>query len=157
MTKENYFHLPRCTLQIFVSFSEAVRAQSVTSNMSCMPLLCFTYCKYRTTRITNVCWRNVQHGELCTLIYIYYFKLLSLRNFQGSPYFPLISPLFTTLPHTVLACGTNLENLCIIRQYGTLVRSRTLEPEYLHPPLTNFQTLRQATKLLCASCIKWRK
>lgn len=89
--------------------------------------------------------------------FTYYFKLTSLRNVQGSHYFPRIPHFFTTLPPNVLALGSHLDNLCIMRQSDTLVKSRTLELEYLHLPLTSCLTLRQATKLLCASSMKWRQ
>lgn len=128
----------------------------VTSKRSHIALLCFPYCTYSKTRITNMCW-NWFTAWRVLYTYTYYFKLTSLRNVQGSPYFPLIPHFFTTLPSNMLALGTHLDNLCIMRQSDTLVKSRTLELEYLHPPSTSCLTLSQASMLLCASSMKWRQ
>lgn len=89
-------------------------------------------------------------------LYILFQANLS-KNVQGSPYFPLIPHFFTTLPPNMLALGTHLHNFCIMRQSDTLVKNRTVELEYLYPPLTSCLTLRQATKLLYASSMKWRQ
>lgn len=119
-----------------MSFSWALRVQS-QSLLTWAILLCFVFLTVDTVKPDA----QVYVGEIwftawrALYTYIYYFKLISLRNFQISHSFPLIFLFFTTLPPTRLAWGTNLENLFVIRQYGTSVKSRTLELKNLNPPL----------------------
>lgn len=81
-------------LWVFSRPCDSESTRSVTSKMGHISLLCFPYCRYSKTGITNICWWNAVYGmeSLCT--YVYYFKLYtpSLIHFQGSPYFLLISP-----------------------------------------------------------------
>ena len=75
------------------------------------------------------------HGEsvhLCILFQtIHTLSKKFLRLSLLPSHFPfLYHPYF----HSV-AQATNFEYLCIIRQYGTLVKSRTVETNCLDPPL----------------------
>lgn len=144
------------TLDICEFFLDSESTKSATSDMSRIALLCFPSCTYSKTRTTSICWWIWFTAWRALYTYIYYFKRPSLRNFQGFPSFPLISPFFTTLTPTMLVRGTGLENPCVLRQGATLVKSRAVEPEHVHPALSRL-TLRQAAKLLCASPIKPRK
>lgn len=89
--------------------------RSVSSNMSHFALLCFPYCRYGKTRITNISWWNSVYGteSLCTYIYAI-FKLYnpSLIRLSLLPsHFPTMWP-----RAPIFKISTSL---------GTLVKSRT--------------------------------
>ena len=133
-------------LWVFSRPCDSESTRSVTSKMSHISLLCFPYCRYSKTGITNICWWNSVYGmeSLCTILFQ---TLYALSNRFSR---------LSLLPSHFPTMWPKVPTLKISTSWGTLVKSRTLEQDCLYPPLICSLSLRQATELLCASPVKQR-